>query len=200
VSARPRGRYLAGDVGRLAGVSGERIGQWARWGYIRSSQSAGRPRVYSFQDVAEAMVVHELLVRGVPRLSIRAAVEQLRGRYGDWPLSGAPIATSGSEIVVGDDTVARSLLPGLEELSLVRDQLRRGGWAVRLLPDLGQIEVDPDRLSGRPTIRSTRIPAEDVARLARSAGGPEALRREYGLSDAQIADAVRWSEAVEHVA
>jgi uncharacterized protein (DUF433 family) len=142
------------------------------------------------------MVVHELLVRGVPRLSIRAAVEQLRGRYGDWPLSGARIATSGSEIVVAGDAVAQTPLPGLEELRLVRDQLRRGGWAVRLLPDLGEIEVDPDRLSGRPTIRSTRIPAEDVARLARSAGGREALVREYGLSDAQIADAVRWSEAV----
>lgn len=56
----PRGHYLAREVGLLAGVPGHTVGQWARRGYIQSSQSAGRPRVYSFQDVAEAMVVHEL--------------------------------------------------------------------------------------------------------------------------------------------
>jgi DNA-binding transcriptional MerR regulator len=50
----PRGHYLASEVGRLAGVSGQSIGQWARNGYLRSSQSDGPPRVYSFQDVAEA--------------------------------------------------------------------------------------------------------------------------------------------------
>src|SRR2546430_17543574 len=52
----PRGQYLAHEVGRLAGVSGPQVGQWARNGYIRSSQSDGLPRIYSFQDVAEAMV------------------------------------------------------------------------------------------------------------------------------------------------
>ena len=50
------GHYLAGEAGLLAGVSGDRIGQWARWGYIRSSHSDGEPRVYSYEDVAEAMV------------------------------------------------------------------------------------------------------------------------------------------------
>jgi hypothetical protein len=39
-----------------------------------------------------------------------------------------------------------------EHLDEVRAQLRRGGWAVRSLPDLHYIEVSPDRLSGRPTI------------------------------------------------
>ena len=30
----------------MAGVSGNTIGQWARWGYIKASQSAGDPHVY----------------------------------------------------------------------------------------------------------------------------------------------------------
>ncbi len=33
----PRGHYTAQAVGRLAGVSGQRVGQRARRGYIRSS-------------------------------------------------------------------------------------------------------------------------------------------------------------------
>ena len=60
---KPLGYYLAHEVGWLAGVSGDRIGQWARRGYIRSSVSSVVPLVYSYQDVAEAMVVHELIRR-----------------------------------------------------------------------------------------------------------------------------------------
>src|SRR4051794_13164324 len=48
------GRLLAADVAELAGVSGTTIGQWARRGYIRSSQSDGEPRGYSVEGVGEA--------------------------------------------------------------------------------------------------------------------------------------------------
>src|ERR687886_152685 len=54
LTARPHGHFLAGEAGELAGVSGNTIGQWARWGYIRASQSGGDPHVYSVEDVAEA--------------------------------------------------------------------------------------------------------------------------------------------------
>ncbi|HEY8741983.1 MAG TPA: MerR family transcriptional regulator, partial [Chloroflexota bacterium] len=90
----PRGWYLPDEVGQLAGVSSERIGQWARHGYIRSSRSASAPRVYSFQDIAEAMIVHELIDRRVPVRDIRNAISNLRQRYGDWPLTVAPLATT----------------------------------------------------------------------------------------------------------
>ncbi len=73
----PRGHYLAREVGQLAGVSGDMIGQWARRGYIHSSQSrAGEiPRVYSFQDIAEAMIVHELLEHEVSHREIKWAIK-----------------------------------------------------------------------------------------------------------------------------
>jgi DNA-binding transcriptional MerR regulator len=90
---RPHGHLLAGEVGELAGVSGSTIGQWARWGYIRASQSAGDPHVYSVEDVAEAAIVHELLERGVRHADVRKAVERLHS-YGTWPLSEAPLATT----------------------------------------------------------------------------------------------------------
>jgi hypothetical protein len=91
--SRPHGSFLAAEAGELAGVSGTTIGQWARWGYIRSSQSDGEPRVYSVEDVAEAAIVSTLLERGVPHGEVRRAIERLRG-YGDWPLSEAPLATT----------------------------------------------------------------------------------------------------------
>jgi DNA-binding transcriptional MerR regulator len=93
VRAKPHGHFLAGEAGELAGVSGNTIGQWARWGYIRASQSDGEPHVYSVEDVAEAVIVNELLRRGVRHRDVRRAIKHLPD-YGDWPLSEAPLATT----------------------------------------------------------------------------------------------------------
>ena len=89
----PHGSFLAKEVGQLAGVSGNTIGQWARWGYNRSSRSDGEPRVYSVEDVAEAAIVHALLERGVRHAQVRRVIGRLP-EYGDWPLSEAPLATT----------------------------------------------------------------------------------------------------------
>jgi DNA-binding transcriptional MerR regulator len=129
---RAHGRLLAAEVGELAGVSGTTIGQWARRGYIRSSQSDGEPRVYSVEDVAEAAIVADLLARGVRRADVRRTVERLRGDYGAWPLSEARLAVTSDEtrprIVLRENGRAFALgahgwqqlavLPALEEVRL----------------------------------------------------------------------------------
>lgn len=200
----PRGHYLAHEVGALAGVSGDRIGQWARRGYIRSSQSTGRPRVYSYQDVAEAMVVHELEEFGAALRSIKLAIERLRERHGmDWPLQHEQLgAVHGSVVQYDGETVLNIGGAGSPEqqvldpdnLRKIAGQLERGGWAVRSVPNLHHIEVNPDRLAGRPAIRGRRIGAVDVAAMALE-DGREQLREGYGLTNAEIDDAVRWFEA-----
>jgi uncharacterized protein (DUF433 family) len=200
----PRGHYLANEAGRLAGVSGQTMGQWARNGYIRSSQSSKPPRIYSFQDVAEAMVVHELRDHGVPYPKIKRTIAELRKRYGSgWPLQQAKLATSGRRVVAhADDAYYDVAHRGWQQFQVEEADLRRiagllwrGGWAARDLPDLEHIEVNPDRLSGRPTIRGRRIPADKVARLATLRGGQKTLRDDYDLSDEEIRDARRWWRA-----
>jgi len=94
--SRAHGRLLAADVGELVGVSGTTIGQWARRGYIRSSQAEGDPRVYAVEDVAEASVVRALLDRGVRRPVIRRTVQRLRAEADGaaaWPLVTARLGT-----------------------------------------------------------------------------------------------------------
>jgi DNA-binding transcriptional MerR regulator len=91
--ARVHGHLSAGEAGELVGVSGNTIGQWARWGYIRASQSSGDPHVYSVEDVAEAAVVRALLDRRVRHRIVKLAIRHLED-YGDWPLSQAPLATT----------------------------------------------------------------------------------------------------------
>jgi DNA-binding transcriptional MerR regulator len=80
-------------------VTGNTIGQWARWGYIRASQSQGDPHIYSVEDVAEAALVHELLAHGVSHAQVRRAIAQLPGT---WPLSDARLAVSEQKRIVLD--------------------------------------------------------------------------------------------------
>ena len=80
------------------GVTGTTIGQWARWGYIRASQSQGDPHVYSVEDVAEAAMVHALLEAGVTHAMVRRAIAHLPGT---WPLSDVQLSvTDGKRIVL----------------------------------------------------------------------------------------------------
>lgn len=212
--ARPRGRYLAHEVARLAGVSGNTVGQWARRGYIRSSQSSREPLVYSYEDIAEALVVHELLDRGVPHGAIRQAIAALRARHGgDWPLTDAQLATvpsrdgrpersrvvaelSGAVYDIGE--LGWQQIGG-EHLERIVGPLERGGWAARELGNLRHVEVHPDRLSGRPTLRGRRLAAQDVAELAVGCDGVELLRQDYGVSDDEIEDARRWWTTVQEL-
>jgi uncharacterized protein (DUF433 family) len=205
---RPRGWYLASDVGQLVGVSAKTIGQWTRYGYVKATRDPGPPEVFSFQDVAEAMVVHELLGRGVPRPEIRTAVQNAQREYPNWPLTLAPIGVFQGEkgarmaLVRKDGTydVGRAagyqkFLPNLEKLSELVSLLRRGGWVIKQYPKITHIEVDPDRLSGRPAIRGRRVLVSQVAAIASEAEGRRELRRDYELTAAEINDAVKWWDA-----
>ena len=172
-------RSLSGRPGRTVGRGlGKKIGQWARREYIRSSWTTVPPLMYAYQDVAEAMVVHELESRGIRPHVIGDAVKQLRERYGtEWPLqrSNLLVPQSHPHAKGRGRTVALRTDDGIWDLShhhlvlresdlvsIARD-LSRGGWAARDLPNLRYIEVNPDRLSGRPTIRGRRIAAQFVA-------------------------------------
>jgi uncharacterized protein (DUF433 family)/DNA-binding transcriptional MerR regulator len=212
----PRGHYLANDAGQLAGVSGQTIGQWARRGYIRASHGVGYPHVYAYQDVAEAMVVHELIDQGVNLRFIRRALEELRKLVGtDWPLQNARLlvpqltneqleATRGHGRTVGvehkgtilDLVKGHAVLPE-SDLVAIADDLSRGGWAARELKTLQHIEVNPDRLSGQPTIRGRRIFARQVAEMAGSITGVEELKEGFNLRPEEIEDARLWWSRVE---
>jgi uncharacterized protein (DUF433 family) len=212
----PVGHYLADEVGQLAGVSGYTVGQWARREYIRASQQAhGYPYVYAYQDIGEAMVVHALIEQGVGLRYIKRALRALRERVGStWPLTKAEIyvprmtpeqkrkthgrgrtvaVKQGEEVY--DLVRNHAVLPESDLISIAAD-LRRGGWAARQMKDLQYIEVDPERLSGRPTIKGRRIAAEMVAEIAQGVNGFAVLREDYDLLDPEIKDAVRWWKLV----
>ena len=137
MAARVHGRLLAGEAGEIVGVSGTTIGQWARHGYIRPSQSAELPHVYSVEDVAEAAIVAALLQRGVRHADVRRAIERLRS-YGEWPLSEARLATTSP----ADGGRPRIVLEEESRRFLLTDR----GWQQLVLAP----ETDEIRLRLRP--------------------------------------------------
>jgi uncharacterized protein (DUF433 family)/DNA-binding transcriptional MerR regulator len=211
----PRGWYLAGDVGRLAGVSGREIGQWTARGYIKASRGAGNPHVYAYQDVREALIVHDLHERGVPFEEIRNILKHLGKRYGQWPLAHAPLKRTvpggrGRDVVLVDyDGItfdvghqgAEQVWPReLGELIQVDQYLRRGGWVIRTHPEIERVEVNPKRLGGQPTVKGRRLPIDTVVGIAAEKGGRQLLRSDYDLQTAEIEDALRWAKAVAEFA
>jgi hypothetical protein len=172
------GRYLAHEAGRLAGVPGDRIGQWARWGHIRASVSAEDPHVYAFSDVAEALAVHLLLDAGIALPVVRRAVARLGGLTGGVHVVDGRLAVERGT-VLQDVFTEQTVLP-LNGRVDAEDLLRRGGWVARGR-DL-RVEVDPARCGGRPCVRGRRVPVEDVVQ------DPSA----FVLSDQEVQDARTW--------
>ena len=208
VKEAPRaiGHYSAAEVSRLAGVSSRRIGSWARYGIVPSVSE--RPKVYSYTDVGEAILAHYLVNLGWQAKDVRQLVERLRERFGPWPLAHAPLEHDGRLVVIkeGDDLyidaidhVEHSVIgKTLLDLKLVREALAMGGWRAIDNPR-SHIEVDPYRHFRQPVVRGHRLPTTDVAEIARENGGRKILRHDYGLTDAEIDDALAYEDDVASV-
>lgn len=200
------GYYTPAEVGRLAGVTARHIGRWAREGIILPSISQ-RPNVYSYADAGEAILAHYLMDQGKSPRDMKAIVLTLRASYGPWPLAAAPLAHDGQLLLEYDadrevwksvDRPQHEVIGGtLLNLKVIREALRRGGWvALGSHGPFDNIEVDPDRHSGSPVIRDTRIAASFVANLAGADGGRQTLVEDYELTNEQIDDAVSYEHAV----
>jgi uncharacterized protein (DUF433 family) len=201
----PIGSYTAAEVARLAGVSPRRIGSWARERIILPGASPTRPHRYSYADAAEAIVAHYLMEQGKPPREVREAVHKLREQYGDWPLATAPLAHDGGMLLEWDADEQRWVsvdIPNHEvledtliDLQKIRESLGYGGW-VAIEKRREHIEVNPDRHSGIPVVRGRRLPTSLVAGIADDQSGWTILREDYGLSDAEIEDAVAYEADV----
>jgi uncharacterized protein (DUF433 family) len=197
-------------AGALAGVSGNRIGQWARNGLIHPTYFEGRLRnLYTFNDVAEAIVIRWLLDRSFTYDAIHGAIEKARAEHPDWPLLEAPLGVAqhavrgdprGGIVLKVENGVYVSTSVGSAQVTLkpqlldeARDMLRRGGWIAAQL-ELRRIEVDPGKLGGAPSLRGRRWPIERVAQIAADDEGRGLLVEDYGIDEGEIDESLRWME------
>jgi len=210
------GVYSPGMTGALAGASGQSVGQWARYGLIRPTVFQGRPaNLYSYYDVAEAVVVRWLLDLSVTHHAIRKALDGVRDEYPEWPLLHAPLGVGrlsvddqarlvrkvaeGTYLDAVDLSHPEQVLIKPALLDQARDMLAHGGW-VSAVKRLERIEVQPLKLGGAPSLVGRRWTVEHVARLAWDDEGREVLLSTYGLSEAEIDESLTWMEGARELA
>jgi uncharacterized protein (DUF433 family) len=196
------GEYTTLELARLAGVPPTRVGRWHQMGVFPGT---GRiPGTFSYADAAESILAHYLMDAGLRPGEIAKLVRNLRERYGNWPLTHAPLEHEGRLVVVREDGdlyldalhhVNQRVIEATLDLRKVRDALEHGGW-VALDNKRDSIEVDPERLSGLPTVRGRRLPTTVVAEVAEEPGGMKTLREEYGLSEHEIDETLAYEADV----
>lgn len=201
------GYYTPAEVARLAGVPARRIGQWARHRIILPSISR-RPNVYSYADAGEAVLVRYLVEQGMKPRALRQIVPRLREEHGPWPLATGPLYHEGQLLLVEREDglydvrypdEAKVIEGTFVDLRAIREALSHGGWVAYKRPR-EHVEVDPDRHSGEPVVRGRRLTTARVATLAALPDGRETLREDFGLSDAEIDDAVGYEGDVAALA
>jgi uncharacterized protein (DUF433 family)/DNA-binding transcriptional MerR regulator len=201
-------------AGALAGVSGYRIGQWARYGLIRPTVYEGRPaNRYAFYDIAEAIVVHWLRLQGFSYDEIHFAIDSAREHEPSWPLMRGQLGVARHTVEADRDRgvivqrmpegvyvevgrAGRQVVLKPELLSFAQDMLRTGGW-IAYAKGLDRIEVEPTKLGGAPALRGRRWPIERIARIAADNAGREILLHDYALEPEDVEQAVTWAEAAQ---
>lgn len=207
--------YSPSMAGALAGVSGQSIGQWARHNMIQPTVYEGRPaNLYSYYDVAEALVVRWMLDEGISHRDIRLALDGVRDRYPRWPLLRADIGVGRLSVddrarlvrreapgvyvdATGRDPEGWIIIPPTL-LGRARDMLAHGGW-LAAANKLDRIEVAPRKMGGVPTLRDRRWTVDQVARISDDDAGRYLLREAYGLSEDEIREARTWAEAAQEL-
>lgn len=203
--------YSPAMAGALAGVSGLSIGQWARHRLIQPTVYEGRPvNLYSYFDVAEALVVRWMLDEGVSHRDIRLALDRVRDDHPRWPLLRSDLGVARLSVddrarlvrrdapgvyvdATGRDPEGWMMIPPVL-LGHAGDMLAHGGWPAAA-HKLDRIEVAPRKLGGLPTLRDRRWTVDQVARLGDDDDGRAMLRDAYGISAEEIREARVWVEA-----
>lgn len=201
--------YSPGRAGALAGVSGQRLGQWARNLIVRPSVYKGRPtNLYSYFDVAEAVAVNWLRSERFRYDEIHTAIQAARVDQPDWPLSQSDLGVARADpdedrgaIVKREGPIYVDITYEGDQVTLrpsflfhVSDVLRSGGWIARQL-GLEHLEVQPGRLGGLPTLKGRRWAVQHVALIAEDHAGRSTLVDDYGLLPVEVDECVAWSEA-----
>jgi uncharacterized protein (DUF433 family) len=214
--------YYLPDVDRVLRLTPGTAKRWID-GYVRSGrryppvirlEPTGVDSV-TWGEFVEARLLANFR-RDVPMLRLRPAIERLRDQFGTrYPLAhAAPLLdVQGRELLLRiQDEV--HLAPALHLVVARNDQLvlaeparefsrsaeYDGGVVVRLRPrpSISGVVVDPERLSGEPSVRG--VPTSVLAELFHAGDGIDQLADWYELGRGQIEEALRFEQRVAPVA
>lgn len=213
--------YLYAEVDRLIGLSAGTARRWIN-GYERSGKSyepilrasPADTEWASWGEFVEARMLAEYRDSKIPTVRLREAVAALRESFDlQHPLAHLrPYLTAqqgellldlkrmdaadeaglmvlrNSQLLLGEPS--RSVI---ESAVLARDE-RGEQFAAELTPDSSfpGIVLNPDRHGGEPTFAGRRVPVTVIAGMVEAGEDRADLAADYGLSLAQVQDAVNY--------
>lgn len=209
--------YVYAEVDRLIGLRGGTARRWIN-GYERSGKVYDpilrvKPRDTAWVTWGEFVETRMLAefrdIKKVPIPRLRAAIDELRRVYGtQYPLAHMRpyLSAYDRELTIKDGSELEVVIRTGQQLigdgrwlakrsALENDE--DGEAIIVELPadrDFPDIVINPMRYSGQPTFVGRRVSPVTIAGMANSGEPHEVLAAEYGLSLAQVDQAIAYTE------
>ncbi len=94
--------FYSRDVERIFGITNRQLQYWDETGFFKPTDKSPRRRKYSFLDLIQLKVIHDLLQKGVSLRKIRQSVDSLQRMLPSvtFPFLELQIATDGESIFI----------------------------------------------------------------------------------------------------
>ena len=94
--------FYSRDIERIFGITNRQLQYWDETGFFKPTQKSARRRKYSFMDLIQLKVIHDLLQKGISLRKIRQSVNNLEHILPSvtFPFLELQIATDGESIFI----------------------------------------------------------------------------------------------------
>jgi len=94
--------FYSRDIERIFGITNRQLQYWDETGFFKPTEKSPRRRKYSFLDLIQLKVIHDLLLKGVSLRKIRKSVHSLERMLPSvaFPFVELEIATDGESIFI----------------------------------------------------------------------------------------------------
>ena len=177
---------------RFIWINRQRMLSWARRGFFDLNEEPhGHRRMFmSFDGVVTARAITFMTMNNVNIALINDVHDFLRELLGmRYPFTFEVIWEDKEGAMFGK---LKDAMP--DRGSLIFEDGFSSKWDV--FPD---VRIDPLRQQGAPCIRGTRIPTKAVAAMHDAGDGIEQISNWYGISTAQVSNALEWERSLKRV-
>lgn len=197
------GFYTAAEAARIARVPRTTLDYWARTRLVPASQRAVRPRLFSFEDLRDIVVVEKLRQQGAKTRAIRAAISYVRTITDVKRFAQANLQFNEKGGLLWEDLTGRVVAPHLggQYVLMMSEVFRQLGAEPdnpTVLHPVKGIRIDPNIRGGAPVIEGTRIPAQLIAEYLLEGTPEEELVKLYPSLTPEAIEGVRaWERLGE---
>lgn len=190
------------------GVNPAKLHYWIRTSvpHIAPSIFPTRQRLITFLDLVSMRIIVVMRSRNIKLREIREAENFLRKEFGlEFPFASKPLWTYGSHIYIEfEEHLLNASKYGQKAMNFLRKWLTkvevdmtfdRHDLASSWLLHSG-VRIDPKIQFGEPCIDGTRVPTSALSNTVKSGDSIDVVAKSFGLSLAQVHNALQWEQRI----